>query len=1079
VTARGARGRRRIVRTAAALLAAAVPAGAQGPAPAPAAPAYTADTFGGLTARAIGPATMSGRIAAIEAVPGSPLAIWVGSASGGVWKSVDGGTTFKPVFDRHTQSIGALAIDPADPKTVWVGTGESCARNSVSIGDGVYRTTDGGDGWTHLGLAASERIAAIRIDPERRDTVYVCATGPLWGPGEERGVFRTTDAGKSWKKVLYVDETTGCSDLAIDPQEPSILYAGMWSFRREPDFFRSGGPGSALYKSTDGGETWRRLERGLPAGEKGRIAVAVAPSRPNRVYALVEAKETALYRSDDLGESFEKVNSSFNVQVRPFYFSHLAVDPTDHDRVYKPGLVLTVSTDGGRSFTSPFTGGFGGAVHSDHHALWIDPTAPQRLLLGTDGGLYLSNNRGGAWQFARNLPLSQLYHVAVDGQDPYRIYGGLQDNSSWVAPSESWGGIENEDWTSLSGGDGFWTFADPDDPRFVYTEIQGGRATRVDLATGESKDIQPQPGAGERPLRFNWNTPFVTSPGDPSTLYLGAQYLFRSRDRGDSWERISPDLTSDDPKRQRQKQSGGLSIDNSTAENNATIYTISESPRDPRVIWAGTDDGFVQLTRDGGATWTDVAPAIAGFPAGGWVARVVASRHDAATAYVAVDDHRRGDFAPYLWRTRDYGATWESLVAPEIEGWVWVVAEDTEREDLLFLGTEWGLWISIDGGRRWARFEGGLPKRVAVHDLAIQPREGDLVIGTHGRGVYVLDDLEPLRALTAATLAEDVAFLPSRPAELKLRAAIGSWFSGNDEFVGPNPPEEASIVYYLRKRHLIGDFKVEIRDAAGELVATLPASKRVGLNRVAWPTRIKPPKVPPASSILFGSFEGPRLPEGEYRVTLVKGAATYEGSVRLVADPRNPHPAEDRAAKQTTERRIYDDLERLAWIGDSLVALRDAARERGKRAGAGLARRLAALADEAEALRTSFVATGDGYISGDEKLREHLGTLYGNVLGYEGRPSRSQLDRLAALEVELGAVEQRFGVLAGARLAAANAELGRSRLDAIELADFAAWKAKDAAPGAPGAAAGPKQVGRLLAAFPELPALPARLLLAF
>jgi len=1037
--------------------------------------ALTTDSFGGLTARSLGPAVMSGRIAAIDAVAGDPLTIWVGAASGGVWKSADGGTTFKPVFDRHTQSIGALRVDPSNPRTVWVGTGESWARNSVSIGDGVYRTTDGGDSWTHLGLAGSERIARIEVDPEDGDTVFVCATGALWSASEERGVYRTTDGGANWEQVLRVDADTGCSDLAIDPQEPSILYAGMWSFRRSPDFFRSGGAGSGLFKSTDGGTTWRRLERGLPAGKKGRIAVAVAPSRPSTVYALVEADRTALYRSDDLGESFVEVNSSFNVEVRPFYFALVVVDPQDHERVYKPGLALTVSSDGGRSFNSPFTSGFGGAVHSDHHALWIDPRAPARLLLGTDGGLYLSNNRGGSWSFARNLPLSQFYHVAVDGQDPYRIYGGLQDNSAWVGPSESWGGVENKDWTSLSGGDGFWTFADARDPRYVYTEIQGGRATRVDLVTGESKDIQPQPDHGEPPLRFNWNAAFVASPGDPATIYIGAQYLFRSRDRGESWERLSPDLTTDDPARQRQKQSGGLSIDNSTAENNATIYTISESPLDPREIWVGTDDGRLQLTRDGGASWRDVYGALPGAPAGAWVSRVAASRFAAGTAYVTVDDHRRGDMRPLLWRTRDHGASWESLVTPELEGFAWVIAEDTERPDLLFLGTEWGLWISLDGGAGWARFEGGIPARVAVHDLVVHPREGDLVVATHGRGIYVLDDLTPLRALSAETLAADVAVLPSRPTELRLRPAIGSWFGGNDEFVGPNPPEEASIVYWLRKRHLMGDFRIEVRDAAGELVATLPAGKRVGINRVAWPTRMKPPKVPPAASVLFGGFEGPRLAEGDYRVTLVKGGKTYEGTAKLIADPRNPHPAADRELKQATEMRLYRDIERLAWIGDSLVALRDAARARSGEAAGRTRRRLEQLGADAEALRTSFVATGDGYISGDEKLREHLGTLYGNVLAFEGRPSSSQLARLASLERDVETVEAKFRELATGRLAALAPELARSGLAPLVLPDFDTWKAREGAPPAGGAAA-PRQVGRLLRTLPGLAQLPARLL---
>lgn len=1048
--------------------------GALGAGSAPAQVPITSDTFGGLAARAIGPATMSGRIMAIDAVAGDPLTIYVGSASGGIWRSQDGGVTFRPIFDRHTQSIGDLRVDPADPRILWVGTGESRTRNSVSIGDGVYRSSDGGDSWVHLGLAESERIARVLIDPRERDTVYVCATGKLWSAHEERGVFKTTDAGKSWRKVLYVDADTGCSDLAMDPQEPRVLYAGMWSFRRYPDFFRSGGAGSGLWKSTDAGATWQPLTAGLPAAEKGRIAVQVAPSRASRVYALVEAGDgnTALYRSDDAGASFVEVNRSFNIQIRPFYFAAVVVDPVDHDRVYKPGLTLTISTDGGKSFTSPFLGGFGGP-HSDHHDLWIDPRAPNRLLLATDGGLYRSENRGGTWIFVKSLPLGQFYKVSVDGQDPYRIYGGLQDNSSWVGPSESWGGIENKDWTSLSGGDGFATFADAADPNFVYTTIQGGRATRVDLTTGDAKDIQPYAGRGEAELRFNWNTPLVASPNDPATIYIGAQMLLRSRDRGESWERISPDLTTNDPRRQRQKQSGGLSIDNSTAENNTTIYTLAESPLDPREIWVGTDDGLLQRTLDGGATWTELSKGLAGVTPGAWISRVVASRHAAGTVYVTVDDHRRGDMRPLVFRSRDFGATFESLATPELEGYAWVIAEDTVSPDLLFLGTEWGLWISLDGGRQWARFEGGIPRRVAVHDLALQPRAGALVVATHGRSLYVIDDLTPLRELSAEVMARDVALLPSRPAEQRLRATIGSWFGGNDEFVGPNPPEQASIVYWLKKRHLFGDLKVEIRGADGELLATLPGGKRVGLNRVGWPMRLKPPKVPPASSVLFGGFEGPRLPEGRYEVRLIKGQETLTGHLDLVADARNPHSEEDRRLKQATEQRLYRGIERLAYVGDGLVALRDAARERAPKLSGGARKRLDQLATDAESLRASFVMGGDGYIGGDVKLRERLGDLYGNVLGFEGRPSPSQLARLELLDEEVVAVERRFATLLERDLAAAAALLAKAKLDPIVLPTVDEWQARDQVGGA--TSPSPREIRQLLARYPGLPTLAADL----
>ncbi|MBI4410291.1 MAG: glycosyl hydrolase, partial [Gemmatimonadetes bacterium] len=474
--------------------------------------AIESSTFGGLRARAIGPAAMSGRIAAVDAVATEPLTIWVGSASGGVWKSNDGGTIFRPVFDPHTQSIGAVAVDPSNPKVVWVGTGESWTRNSVSIGDGVYRTSDGGDTWQHVGLRDSERIARIAVDPKNGQIVFVCATGHLWDAHPERGVYRTTDGGKSWERVLYVDENTGCSDLSLDPQDARMVYAGMWQFRRWPWFFRSGGAGSGLYRSTDGGKTWKQLRNGLPKGEKGRIAVAVAPSRPSVVYALVESKETALYRSDDLGESWQQVNAGWQVRGRPFYFALVVVDPTDFRRVYKPGFFLTTSTDGGKSFAPPGGGFTGPRVHGDHHALWVNPKNPQQLILGTDGGLYISEDRGGHWRFVRSLPVSQFYEISYDLEWPYNVYGGLQDNGSWMGPSRSPGGVQNRDWVNVGYGDGFHTFVDPNDPDFVYVEWQGGNLLRFRKSTREVRDIKPYPGKDEAKLRFNWNTPIHVSP---------------------------------------------------------------------------------------------------------------------------------------------------------------------------------------------------------------------------------------------------------------------------------------------------------------------------------------------------------------------------------------------------------------------------------------------------------------------------------------------------------------------------------------------------------------------------------------
>ncbi|HUO83470.1 MAG TPA: glycosyl hydrolase [Thermoanaerobaculia bacterium] len=1004
-------------------------------------PKAGAFVFGEIKARPIGPAVMGGRIAALDATPGSPSTIWVGAASGGVWKSIDDGTTFKPVFDKYTQSIGAIAIDPSSADTVWVGTGESWVRNSVSIGTGVYRTTDGGESWTVMGLGDTQHISRILVHPKKSDTVYVCATGHLWDANQERGVFRTTDGGKNWEKILYVDANTGCSDLAIDPQEPGILYAGMWQFRRYPDFFESGGAGSGLHKSTDGGKSWTKIQKGLPEGMLGRIAVAVSPSRPSVLYALVEAKKTGMYRSNDFGSSWEQVNTGFNVTVRPFYFALVVVDPTDYNRVYKPGLSLGISSDGGKSFNAPL--GFGGGVHSDHHALWIDPRNPSVLLLGTDGGLYRSSDRGGTWHFLNSLPISQFYQVSVDNEMPYNVYGGLQDNGSWTGPSRAAGGIGNRHWRNLGGGDGFHVVPDPTDSDVVFFESQGGNIVRIRQSTGETRDIKPLPAAGEPAFRFNWNTPIHASRNEPGTIYLGSQFLFRTRDRGESWERISPDLTTNDPRKQRQKLSGGLSIDNSTAENHTTIITVNESPLDGKVIWVGTDDGNLQLTRDGGKSWTNVVANVPGLPASTWVSNVEAGHHHPGVAYVTFDGHRTGDMKTYVYRTRDFGQSWESLVTGDLAGYAQVIREDPVAPHLLFLGTEFGLFISIDGGANWAPYRENFPP-VPVDGIAIHPRDSDVILATHGRGVWIIDDITPLRNLEPEALSSDVVMLPSRET-VQMIPAYEQRFDGDAEFSGPTPGEIASIHYYLNRRHIIGDSRVEIYDSSGNLVSTLPAGKRRGINRVEWPMRLDPPKLPPATSLVIsqGAFYGPRVPLGTYTVRLVKGKETHESTIRLVPDPRSTHSAEDRAIQNESVMALYRMLSRLTLLVDQSLDLRDRAREAAARLGGSDHRALTSFANQMEAFRATLVSTSEaGWLSGDEKLREEMGALYGSINSYDGRPTASQLARKNTLEVELAAAEQKFESMLAKDLAGINRRLERRRLEPLGPLTGEEWEKK-------------------------------------
>lgn len=1007
-------------------------------------------TFGGLNARNIGPAVMSGRISAIDghAVEGQPNTLYIGSASGGVWKSKDGGIVYLPIFDDHTQSIGAVKLDPSNPDTVWVGTGESWVRNTVSVGDGVYRSDNGGDSWIHLGLEDSDHIPAIVVDPNDSQTVFVCAMGHLWTAGGQRGVFRTTDGGQNWENVLHIDDDTSCSDLEMTPAG-DVLYAGMWHVRRSPDFFVSGGPTSGLYRSTDGGTTWTELTEGLPEGDKGRIALSVAPSKPEWVYATVESESTALYRSEDGGDTWARKDDSLNVQMRPFYFGELKVDPSDHLRVYKPGFSTTVSTDGGETFSGMFGAGFSISVHPDHHALWISPLNPQHLVLGTDGGVYISEDKGFHWRHIANLPVSQFYHIAVDSRIPYNVYGGLQDNGSWTGPSQAPGGIQNKHWQNIGFGDGFWSFPDPNDDNTLYTEYQGGQLMRVNRTTLEIKRIQPAPEAGQDKLRFNWNTPIHLSPNRSGRIYYGSQYLHVSDDQGESWKSISPDLTTNDPQGQRQEDSGGLTIDNSTAENYTTIYTISESPLDRKVIWVGTDDGNLQLTRNGGRDWSNVVANVPDLPKGTWVSRVEASPHDKATAYVTFDGHRRGDMATYVYKTEDFGQSWRALMGDTLDGYAWVIREDTVNPQLLFLGTEQGLFLSLDDGSNWARFSEGLPK-VAVHDVVIHPTEHDLVIGTHGRGVFIIDDITPLRNITQETIDSKVALLPTRPASMQLNAQLQE-FGAHDSYVAANPPQSATIVYYLQKRHLFGDLKVEVFGDDGRLIATLPGGKRKGLNRVEWPMRFKAPKFPPSTSLVPG-FLGPRVPEGDYRIVLTKGKEQLESTVTLAPDPRTPHSARDRKLQQTLALELYDMINDLTYQTDNIIAVRDAARSHAETASDELASELKAYADALEAFRVSLSASREGAaITGEEKLRERLGNLYGNVTAYDGRPSRTQLQRRDTLREELDAADEVASELLGDRLAAVNAQLAEADLAPIEIMGRDQWNEKEGMFGMTGA----------------------------
>lgn len=926
---------------------------------APALAAIDADLLHGLEARALGPAAVSGRIAAIDAVHSDPNHIVIGAATGGVWVSKNGGLTWTPVFDEQpVASIGAVAIDQSNPDVIWVGTGEGNVRNSTSIGAGVFKSVDGGRTWRQMGLAGTERINRIALHPRDPDIAYVAALGTLWSENDERGIYKTTDGGNSWERILHVDERTGGTDVKLDPFNPEKVYASTWQHRRWPWFFKSGGPGSGLYVSWDGGASWKRKtsQDGLPEGELGRITFAPSPARRGRVYALVEAEKSALMRSDDGGESWTRTNEDYDIAIRPFYYTELAADPENPDRVYNIFTRLGVSIDGGKTFElNPVIDccAPSNTVHIDNHALWINPADARHLIIGNDGGIAISRDQGETWRFVRNLPLSQFYHVAVDDDLPYNVYGGLQDNGSWRGPSEVWenAGIRNLHWQEVGFGDGFDTLPDPENSRRGYVMSQGGYLSRWNLDTAEQRLIRPPPPEPGIELRFNWNAGLAQDPFDAATLYYGSQFVHRSTDRGNSWSVISGDLTSNNPDWQTYKQSGGLTPDVTAAENFTSIVSIAPSPVERGVLWVGTDDGRVHVTRDGGGSWTRIDERARGAPAGSWVPMIAPSPHDASAAFVVFDNHRRGDMAPYVYRVEDYGRRWTSLVGGPVRGYALSILQDPVDPRLLFLGTEFGLFVSTDGGEDWFQFTPGVPT-VSVMDLAIQPRENDLVLGTHGRSIYVVEDYRALRGLDEGVLGQRMRILSAGPGQQYVAGQTPSTrFTGSGEFRAENAPYGVMVTFVASgddlphpddeaersRRARLGtdaakDPKVElsVRDAAGELIRRQRLPVLRGVNRVVWDLRrdgVRPMPGGEPAKLEDGLPAGPEVPPGIYEITLSlpgsEGAEALDSArVEVLADPRSTVSPQARELNYQARLQLQELREQTVTAVERIVRAR-------------------------------------------------------------------------------------------------------------------------------------------------------------
>jgi photosystem II stability/assembly factor-like uncharacterized protein len=960
--------------------------------------------FGDLKARQLGPALMSGRVSDIELHPKNSNIVLIGSAGGGVWKSQDGGVRFTSIFDNYCQSIGVVTIDPSDSdNTYWVGTGETWTRNSVSAGDGIYKTTDGGKNWTKMGLEKTDRIASIQIHPKNPNIIYVAALGALWGNSDDRGVYKTEDGGKTWNKILFVNNTTGCSELVMDPTNPEVLYAAFWEFRRTAYSFSSGGTNSALYKSTDGGKTWQKLQNGLPKGKLGRIAVTIAPSNPQIVYAVMETEkkeEKGLYRSDDGGSNWKFLNGDFGLTVRPFYFSRITVDPKNPDIITKAGLSGSISRDGGKTFKNL------GSMHSDIHDIAFDPANSSKLFVATDGGLYRSMDGGSSLEMVEDLPLSQFYHVSTDNRNPFYVYGGLQDNNSWFGPSASPGGVEARDWELVGQGDGFRVFPHPTEPNVVYSEMQGAEAIwRFDVAKQQLKVVKPYPVDGDPKLRFNWNAAITTSKHNPNRLYAGSQFLHISEDRGDSWKKISPDLTTNDKTKQNQEESGGLSADNSGAENHCTIFTIAESPLTDQVIWVGTDDGNIQLTQDGGKTWTNLIKNITGLPSNTWCYHIEASVHGKEIAYAVFDGHAKNDYQAYVYKTTDFGKTWKPIVSNQIGSFVRNIQEDYVNQNLLFIGAENGLHISLDGGANWSAFTNNFPK-VAVHYLELHAEKNSLIAATHGRGIIILDDISPLRNISESLLKSNLTFFDTKPFVISEKSNFGGTALSN-QFVGDNPTSNAKISYFLPKRHTFGKMVAEIVDMNGNLVSKLEAGKLKGVNTIEWGFNALAPKV--AKGKGFALAGAPTVKAGNYKVKISKGTEVFEKEIEVQYDPSSSFTVNERTEQQRVTQDLFNFIQDLAYFVYNIDQWDEKVEEFQKKNSAPN-KTVNKLGEELDALREILVVTkGDNYVgAGEPQLREKLNDIYGTISSYYGAPSTTQIENINSLKKQFETAKADF-----------------------------------------------------------------------